>query len=111
MAVARLSRVVDARRVRVRFSFLASGKPEAALRLFGSTCGRGFSAAPGGEQSYYYSVWRVWSARGETRVMLGKLPQWLFLIGSAATCAEGSCGAAEGRIRTAYDVSRSLLAC
>ena len=29
--------------------------------------------------------------------------------GSAAKFTEGSCGAAEGRIRTAYDVFRSLL--
>ena len=66
--MARLSRVLDARRVRVRFSFLAAASPEAALRLFGSTCGLNFSAALAGEQWLLLQRLARMSVRGETRV-------------------------------------------
>ena len=72
MAVAPLLRVVDARRVRVRFSFLAAGSLSAALRVLAGACGLDFFRAPGEERPLLLQQPARMSARGETRVSRGK---------------------------------------
>ena len=58
---------------------------------------------------YYYSVQRVLSPTVR-RVRAGQMRGGCSsMMEASATCAEGSWGAAEGRIRTAYNVFRSLL--
>ena len=62
---------------------------------------------------YYYSVRPVCPLAVRRVVCAAIYTVYAQLqVGRNATlCAQGSCGAAEGRMRTAYDVFRSLLAC
>ena len=59
--MAPLLRVVDARRVRARFSFLAAGSLSAALRVLAGACGLDFFERLARSGRYCYSVRRVLS--------------------------------------------------
>ena len=63
---------VRARRVRVRFSFLAAGSLSAALRVLAGACGLDFFRAPGEERALLLQRPARSFARGETRVESGK---------------------------------------
>ena len=107
--MAPLSRVVGARALGASaelFSFLWQPRRRYGLA---ATCGLNFSAALAGEQWLLLQRQARSFARGETRGVRRKCRTvYALQVGSATVCAEGSCGAAEGRIRTAYDVLRSF---
>ena len=111
MAVAPLLRVVDARRVRARFSFPAAGSLWRRRYSLEPRAASIFRQRLPASSGYYYSVRRESFARGETRVSRANVRMEQLHDGSAAKFTEGSCGAAERCIRTAYDVLTSLLAC
>ena len=68
MAVARLSRGLDARRVRGRFSFLAAGSLRRRRYSLEPRAASIFRQRLAASSRYYYSVRRESFARGETRV-------------------------------------------
>ena len=111
MAVAPLSRVVEASARPRAISFLAAGSLRRRRYSLEPRAASIFRQRLAASSRYYYSVRRESFARGETRVSRANVRMEQLHDGSAAKFTEGSCGAAERCIRTAYDVFRSLLAC